>query len=184
MKKFLYNLFVNWIWQFPQTFLGKIISLRWKKHFKTLIVEERVFIKMLERTHGVKVYFVDWDEKNQHWLWKFISGMGTGARIKLTNLHDEIVIQHEIGHCVLSLILGWLFLPLNGIPSAIGNLIHRTLTDERGWNRYDRHYLYYVKFSWERLADYFGDVNRKEALAGIPRPADAKYPAMENQRTA
>jgi len=176
---------IDWIWQFPQTLAGKIFSILWKKDFKkSLTVEEESLLGILEGRYKVKIYYVCSKAKEQHWFWSFISAFSSGKRIKVTSLHGEIIIIHEKGHSVCSLILGPLYLLLVGLPSGICNLVSRYFhTNDRGWSQYDRLYWYYRKLTWERLADWFGGVNRKAVLAKIIRRSGYKYryPAMPGQ---
>ena len=55
---------------------------------------------------------------------------------------------HERGHSKQSLILGWLYLLVIGLPSVIGNLLHRKI-------KFD-----YYKQPWEAWADRLGGVTR------------------------
>lgn len=57
-------------------------------------------------------------------------------------------ILHESGHQKQSLYLGWFYLPLIGLPSAIGNLLHRKFK-----------FNYYAQ-PWEKWADKLGGVKR------------------------
>ena len=57
-------------------------------------------------------------------------------------------IKHERGHQKQSLYLGPLYLLLIGLPSAIGNIIHR-------FKKFD-----YYKQPWEAWADRLGGVKR------------------------
>jgi len=179
----LLNFILDWIWQFPQTLVGKLSSLSWKNNFKrSLTIEEESLLGVLEGKYKVKIYYVCNEKKGQHWFWSFISAFSSGKRIKVTDLHDRVVINHEKGHSVFSLILGPLYGFIIGVPSTICNLINRYLhTDERGWSAYDRHYWYYKKLIWEWLADWAGGVDRRAVLMGMPRPANARFPDMSIQ---
>ena len=57
-------------------------------------------------------------------------------------------IKHEQGHRKQSLILGWLYLPVIGLPSAIGCILHRKFS------------FNYYKQPWEAWADKLGGVER------------------------
>lgn len=61
------------------------------------------------------------------------------------------LLNHERGHCKQSMYLGWLYLIVIGLPSAIGNLLHRVF-------KFD-----YYKQPWEAWADKLGGVNRKRS---------------------
>ena len=61
-------------------------------------------------------------------------------------------ILHERGHQKQSLYLGWLYLPIIGLPSVLGNLV---------WRIFKLPYLDYYKQPWEKRADKLGGVVRK-----------------------
>jgi len=140
-----------WIWQFPQMLLGYIMSRLWKKRLILLPKKELEYLYGLEELTGCKIYVADYySHKNDKVLGE-ISGFGMGRRVCLNSLHKLKTIKHEKGHCRIGDILGWLFLLLNGAPSAIGNLLARKFE----WVKKN-----YYKLPWEWLADYFGGVKR------------------------
>lgn len=53
------------------------------------------------------------------------NGMSLGCFVILPYKTSCEAIWHEMGHCVQSLILGWLYLPVIGIPSIIHALFHK-----------------------------------------------------------
>jgi len=171
MKKFLCNIFINWVCQFPQMLTGAVLV-------KVLKAEKRVHTAKDGRE------IIWWFFERNTPFAEFISGVSLAVFILLSeNNCGAETIEHEHGHSVQSAYLGWLYLPVVGIYSAVFcNLWQRRF--QTGWNRYDRHYWYYVTRWTERRADELGKVDRKKVLAGIPRPENAKYPAMENQRVA
>ena len=57
-------------------------------------------------------------------------------------------LRHEAGHCKQSLYLGWLYLIVIGVPSFVGNIIHRFFK-----------FNYYHQL-WEAWADKLGGVKR------------------------
>ena len=61
-------------------------------------------------------------------------------------------ILHERGHQKQSIYLGWLYLLIIGLPSALGNLV---------WRIFKLPYLDYYKQPWEKWADKLGGVVRK-----------------------
>lgn len=65
---------------------------------------------------------------------------------------DKIVtskaLAHEKGHQKQSVYLGWLYLPVIGLPSVIGNIVRRFI-------KFD-----YYSQPWEAWADRLGNVNR------------------------
>jgi len=67
---------------------------------------------------------------------------------------------HELGHCKQSRLLGWLYLPLVGLPSisrAVYALVFREMTG-RQWTRYYEGYP-------ENWADRLGGVIRRRELS-------------------
>ena len=163
-------LFLMWLWQMPQHLAGKIVSMRWKKIFKTLTVEERTVMGRLEGKYNCKIYIVNRNEKQGHWFWQFISGFSSGKRVKLTDAHDELTVQHEIGHSRQSLRLGWFYIPVVGVWSAVFcNLWQRIF--HRGWHPYDRAHWYYLSaWAWtEQWADALAGITqaRKERIARL-----------------
>ena len=57
-------------------------------------------------------------------------------------------IKHKKGHQKQSVYLGWLYLLVIGLPSVIGNVLHRFI-------KFD-----YYSQPWEAWADRLGNVNR------------------------
>lgn len=122
---------ILFIWQLPQNFLGFILSIG------------GVPFKNQDQT----IYFKRF----------FNSGVSLGQYIildkvfKNTNyLHNTI--DHEIGHSKQSLYLGWLYLPVIGLPSFFRNIYARIFKKNEAW--------YYSGFP-ENWADKLGNVNRK-----------------------
>lgn len=66
-------------------------------------------------------------------------------------------VAHEYGHSRQSLILGWLYLPLVGLPSAIGNIWDRLF--HKNWTSEQRKKWYYSRYP-ENWADKLGGVIR------------------------
>jgi len=101
------------IWGFPQTALGCAVRLahRHRPHF---------------RYHGAIV--TSWDNAKGMSLGPFIflngprSAAGRGDFAKTV---DQDLLAHEYGHCIQSLILGPLYLPLVGIPSVLWSNLPR-----------------------------------------------------------
>ena len=61
---------------------------------------------------------------------------------------SEKSIKHEQGHQKQSLYLGWLYLLVIGLPSAVGNLLNRVIDFD------------YYKQPWEAWADKIGGIER------------------------
>ena len=168
MKKTLW-FFKFWVWQFPQMLAGFILVKITKAEKRALLTPEGKEIEW---------WYFERDTK----FTQFISGVSLAVYI-LLNTDDETTIKHEHGHSVQSGRFGWLYLPVIGVGSAIFcNMWQRWFQKDR--NHYDRRYWYYMTRWTEYNADKLGGVDREKALAGIPRPANARYPAMPGQRGA
>ena len=79
-------------------------------------------------------------------------GISLGKYIIVSVWAGEQTILHEKGHCMQSQRLGWLYLPIVGLPSIVwaglyGRIIKKTPSE-------------YYKFFTERWADKLGGVTR------------------------
>ena len=123
---------ILFIWQLPQNFLGFLLSRK-----------ASLQIKVKNKT----IYYK-----------KFLnSGVSLGQFIILDNSIQSSkdllnIIFHEIGHSKQSLYLGWLYLPVIGLPSFFRNIYARIFKKNDAW--------YYSGFP-ENWADKLGNVNRK-----------------------
>lgn len=124
------NLFL-WIWQLPQNLLGLIaIGL-------------------------LSAYKPTFDSNPAIWTHykTFFSSVSLGDYIIVNGYSfDERTVLHEKGHQRQSRLLGWLYLPLIGLPSVVGNLIFRLEYIQVRFN--------YYKLPWEKWADKLGGVER------------------------
>lgn len=112
-----------YIWQLPQNLLGLLL------------------IHLFHCTKNLD-YWVTSSKK--------MTGISLGRYVIVRkNMVRDIVVKHESGHQRQSLMLGPLYLILIGLPSIIGNIVHRMVGG--GW---------YYKQPWERWADYLGGVRR------------------------
>jgi len=137
MKKILI-----YVWQLPQHLLGLLL-------IKTTGAGKK-------ETSGITWYLFD---KNLNWLTRFFSGVSLGRYILLP-YKNETTVKHEYGHSVQSLYLGWFYLLLAGIPSAVfNNLWDRVF--HKSWTREDRNKWYYGRYP-EKWADKLGGVKRQE----------------------
>ena len=83
----------------------------------------------------------------------FFSSVSLGKFIILNEYqYNEKNLRHERGHQKQSQYLGWFYLPLIGLPSAIGNLIFRLGFIRKRFNYYHQ--------PWEKWADKLGGVER------------------------
>ncbi len=77
-------------------------------------------------------------------VWKYRSSVSLGAFVFVSD-NDRILIAHEYGHCVQSLILGPLYLLAVGLPSIVWAGAFKKLRRKRG--------ISYYCFYTERWAD-------------------------------
>jgi hypothetical protein len=156
MKRFL----LLWVWQFPQKLLGTVLV-------KILKAEKKWFR-----------YVAYWHFERNTKFSKFISGVSLADVILLpSDNNNGYTIYHEYGHSRQSLYLGWLYLPIIGIYSAIFcNLWNRVF--HKKWCAYDRAYWYYKTRWTEKWADKLGGVDRDDVLAKMYRPSTARYPKV------
>ena len=128
----------SFIWQLPQNLIG-LFMLMWHKKFC------KHEIKKISNADGI-----------QYYLLKHVNdcGISLGNYIFLDSDRSvsKNAVKHEYGHQLQSKRLGWLYLIIIGIPSAIGNIIYRKTKFKP--------YGDYYKQPWEKWADELGNVNR------------------------
>jgi len=132
---------ILWLWQLPQHLLG-------------LFLIKILGAKKGKYTKGNKEIFYWYYNKNS-----FISGVSLGKYIILKEFQDGVkTVLHEYGHSKQSLILGWLYLLIIGIYSAVFcNLWDRLF--HKHWTAEQRHKWYYSRWC-EAWADRLGGVKR------------------------
>jgi len=110
------------LWQLPQELLGLILFL----------------------------YFCDsYNEPFYFFNSNYIASFTLGDFIFINNRQiSPVTLSHETGHKKQSHMLGPLYLLLIGLPSVIGNILHRFIK------------FNYYKQPWEAWADKLGDVER------------------------
>jgi len=129
---------ILYIWQLPQNLLGLLL------------------VKLLKA------------EKHLYWIDKpcivyhqtlFRKGVSLGDYIILNmEVHTLTTIKHEYGHREQSVRLGWLYLPVVGLPSLIRNRIHALyLVRKIGYTAATK--WYYEGYP-EKWADRLGKVKR------------------------
>lgn len=124
--------FLMWMWQFPQNYLaclisgalGSLISSGGTFYGRKLLVSSYIWSNF---SLGDYIFVVP----------------GTGVR----------KIRHEYGHSCQSRILGWLYIPVIVIPSALHNLYVRIA---RKLGKDPDYYSFYT----ERWAEHFGRKTR------------------------
>lgn len=137
MKAFLKALV--YIWQLPQNLAALVLLVYYSDTKK----------KDLSEDAGISLHITD----------KMPSGVSLGNYIILNSisLEDMDCLNHELGHCIQSRLLGWLYLPLIGLPSLLGNVYDRLF--HKDWE-YSRAVKWYYNQPWEKWADKLGGVRR------------------------
>lgn len=125
MRKIL-KLFV-YLWQLPQMLVGLLICnlIKDTQRFEATTKTGKVY-------HG-KVHFTNW----------FNSAVCLGKYIIVDkNIKGTVqlpqTIKHELGHSIQSILLGWLYFIIVGIPSFVLNILSRIYKKDTQW--------YYSKF--------------------------------------
>ena len=167
---------LDWTWCFVQNLVGYILSRYWLDNlapaegFGPNLIP---WIKEHEAKWRVKIYLVTPKSKAEHWFLKYISGFGCGRYVCLQDaipdngkVDDEENVSHEFGHVVTGRIIGILFIFVM-IFSPIYNLIGRRKI-KNGMTWFEMAKWYYSRWC-ERLADFFGKVNRKAWLSNYMR---------------
>ena len=113
-----------YIWQLPQNILGLLFLLCLKGKQELLV-------------DNIRFYYID----------TFPGGISLGDYIIL-GYKNARSVRHEYGHCIQSRYLGWLYLPVVGLPS----LLHAAFCECRKHSYYD--------FWTEAWADKLGGVKR------------------------
>ena len=121
---------ILYLWQLPQNLLGLLV-----------ICFSRAW------TYG----------RNNVWWTEYLFGVSLGNYIILNKNSSTHSVKHEQGHQKQSLYLGWLYLIIIGLPSAIGNLYDRWF--HKYWDLEKRIKWYYNQ-PWEKWADKLGGVVR------------------------
>ena len=125
MKKIWYRLW-QWTWGFPQTFLGFLLYL--------------------------------WNYSHKHYdyfgacvtEWKSDNCVSLGMFLFVSEKAGKRVLVHEYGHTVQSMVLGWTYLLIIGIPSALWEHLYY-------WKSYrKRNRRSYYSFYTESWADLWG----------------------------
>lgn len=118
-----------YLWQLPQNLIGSIA-------FNMLKAEPASIDKGVFLHHK-----------------SFFSSVSLGKFIILNEYqYNGKNLRHERGHQKQSQYLGWFYLPLIGLPSAIGNLLFRLGFIRKRFNYYHQ--------PWEKWADKLGGVER------------------------
>lgn len=128
--------FLLYIWQLPQNTAGFLISR------KAVASNSLIPLSFKVRVYWVKGFFGSAVSLGQYII---IDESFFATR------ESENIKKHEYGHSRQSVMLGWLYLPVVGLPSLVRNLYARIKHKESKW--------YYGGFP-ENWADRLGGVKR------------------------
>lgn len=131
MTTYIVEKILLYLWQLPQNLLGLAVIF---------------FSEAKLGTAAKGVYFTEHN-----------FGVSLGNYIILNEYCGANDIKHERGHQKQSLYLGWLYLLLIGLPSALGNIWDRLF--HKAWRYTAREHWYYT-LPWEAWADKLGGVKR------------------------
>ena len=135
MKQFL--LFLH---QLPQNLLGLIVYLFTNpRRLKCFFDNQWHYYYVAQRNKG------GW-------------GVSLGNFIFFGYEPDQLSIKHEYGHQIQSLYLGWLYLIVVGLPSAVFNNLWDRIF-HKNWSHKKREQWYYNRYP-EKWADKLGNVER------------------------
>ena len=137
---------IKWVWQLPQNLIGFLLTRKYK--YKST----RCMNKDVANGKWISVYYKSF----------FRSGVSLGDYIILDYWYcgkacSTQIIAHEYGHSKQSLILGWFYLLLIGLPSFISNIWDRLF--HKKWTIDQREKWYYSRYP-ENWADKLGGVLR------------------------
>lgn len=138
MKNILFDIFL-WIWCFPQMLLGWIIKIIFKGKKSFYQIDGK----------ACKVYHYDCKK----------GSISLGKYIMLCDSHcgDFETVRHEYGHYKQSLILGWLYLIVIGLPSLLWAwFLHEKFNNFRC--KKHKPYVGYYDFYTEKWANKLGGV--------------------------
>ena len=141
--------------QLPQNIIGWCLTRKPKRQCKTITNDgEEVKVYFTSNVFGAGVSlgnYIVLDFASYYIL----------STYPLTNAGKEVyltTVSHEHGHQKQSMYLGWLYLLVIGLPSALGNITDRVF--HKRWHVNKRVKWYYNQ-PWEHWADKLGYVNRE-----------------------
>lgn len=121
MKQILFNIFL-WVWCFPQQLLGFILSRKKGVKFKVCKYNDkllRVCKVYIYPSKNGSVSLGNYLLIQKEW---FIGAANENSYADERAAYEKVLettIKHEYGHFKQSLILGWLYLLVIGLPSFI-----------------------------------------------------------------
>lgn len=145
--------FLLYIWQLPQNILAYFViffSDAWYASDSTISGCNKC-IEYCTNCRDIELY---------HTSHNFGVSLGKYIILNYTDC-DSFTIKHEYGHTEQSKRLGWLYLIVIGIPSAIGNIYDRIA--HKKWTEYKRK-MWYYKQPWEAWANKLAGINIAEEL--------------------
>lgn len=123
-------------WQLPQSVIGTIVQYVYM-HMKG----DKVQVGMpLVNSHPQYLIAAVFSSRMQ-------GGISLGDTITLPHSYSYTTLVHEKGHCLQSLLLGWFYLPIIGIPSILWASWHTLTKSKRD----------YYSFFTERWANKLAD---------------------------
>ena len=123
-------------WQLPQSVIGTIVQYVYM-HLKG----DKVQVGMpLMGSHPQYLIAVVFSSRMQ-------GGISLGDTITLPHSYSFSTLVHEKGHCLQSLLLGWFYLPIIGLPSILWASWHTLTKSKRD----------YYSFFTERWANKLAD---------------------------
>ena len=123
-------------WQLPQSVIGTIVQYVYM-HLKG----DKVQVGMpLMGSHPQYLIAVVFSSRMQ-------GGLSLGDTITLPYSYSFSTLVHEKGHCLQSLLLGWFYLPIIGLPSILWASWHTLTKSKRD----------YYSFFTERWANKLAD---------------------------
>lgn len=134
-----------YLWQLPQNLLGELL----------------VLFYLPQETYNFRPYgHHSRHTVLLHYASRMLSGISLGKHIILSSIYKDYngkEESHEYGHCLQSLYLGPLYLPIIGIPSLLGSIFDRIA--HKNWPR-EKRIAWYYNQPWEKWADRLGGVER------------------------
>lgn len=118
---------IMYVWCLPQNLLGLLL----RAFYKGTDLKDDIVIRRSPKMRG---------------------GISLGKYIIVSVWAREMTVRHEIGHCKQSRKLGWLYLPVIGLPSIVWAGLY-------GWIIKETPSGYY-KFFTEKWADKLGGITR------------------------
>ena len=132
-------------WQLPQSVIGTIVQYVYM-HLKGDKVQVGMPLMSSHPQYLIAAVFSS----------RMKGGLSLGDTITLpyssTFTTPRSVMRHEKGHCIQSMLLGWFYLPIIGLPSILWASWHTLTNSKRDY------YSFFTERRANKLADkYIGD---------------------------